>query len=114
MYIIMLVALACGLLMHITARVMAEKLESQKAEFLEKAVAQKAKSLETRATNSSKFVEPVSFHTQFLLIKTKFFCGDVFICLGIGLLVFWMYLGGRHRIWIPLLFLLFDIPFWLF
>lgn len=105
LYTLSLVALVCGLVLHIIARTKTETYESQKANVLNKAVQQ-----------TGKYVEQIDVQkqNQLALIRTTLLLGFILIGLGIVLCLLWIWFGGRNGIWIPLLLLLIDVPFWMF
>jgi hypothetical protein len=104
-YLFSCLTLVCGLVMHIIARSTVARYESQQAHSLEQAIQQ-----------SGKYVEQneVQKQEQLASYRVEFFCGHVFIGLGIMLALLWFWFGGRTGIWVLLLLLLVDVPFWMF
>lgn len=105
LFTLSLTALVCGLMMHIVARSAIEKYESRQAAVLQKAMQQPGKNIEQN---------DVLKQSQLASIRTESFCGSMFIGLGIVLSLLWIWLGGRTGLWILLVLLLFDVPFWMF
>ena len=102
-YVILLLALVCGLLLHFVARVKGEKYSHEIATALSKA-----------QQLSETYSETSNLKQQSSLIERILLCGDILLGLGIGLFAFWIFLGGRDHMSVPLLLLLFDIPLRLF
>jgi sterol desaturase/sphingolipid hydroxylase (fatty acid hydroxylase superfamily) len=104
LYIFTLAALICGLVAHIAARLKVERYESQQAEAIRKAMQQPSQQVEK--TDAQK--------QELASIRITSLFGHTFITLGALLLLLWFFLGGRNGVWLPLLLLLFDVPFWMF
>lgn len=105
LYTFSIVALVCGILMHMIFHTITVKYETERANDLRKA-----------SQSADKYSEQKTGLElgQVRLVRVTFFCGN--ICVGVGMLLtlLWFCLGGRSGIWIPFLLLLIDIPFWAF
>ena len=98
LYVALLAALVCGLLLHLVAKIRAQKYSHEKAAALREAV-----------RRSETYSDTNDLKTKFLVTERVVLCGNIFVGLGIGLFALWIVLGGRQLISIPLLLLLVEI-----